>query len=655
MAKKNSKSQVRQKPTALEKAKYIKSQPSKMLSAYGGVGSILETPQGAMMVEEFDKWKFFESKEFEKDKYLIEDERLLKRLKRHFQNLEKFIRVPTKVEKYINQYDSEPDNSDQIASAKYFPEWVYCPRCERFKHIKDWWDNWSNISEKQNFRDKFIKPKCYHCYEKAIAKNEKKKYYELEQVRFIMTAPDGEIKDLPWDRWNQVERSEKKEEANGENIRISCKEKCCKEQDMRYSTTKSFTDLAGIRIKCVNPKCDLKGREVTLVGLFGYKDQQLKTVIRTSISVYYPLCYNSIYLPKINQEIEQDDNEIISQLSKRLEVIDKILQDHEKQFFDDFGCEVEDLDYESDFESELETDMNYVFESENEYRLKEYNFILENPNYKEEEESKGNKSNLTYENQNADSLSFFGISSLIKVKRLKLTTVQTGYTRQEPFDKDLFLKGIGDEETTIEIRYTSSQKAETPHLLATESFGEGIFIALDEEKVDKWFEIHECGTPAFMERIKNLEGRIEPHKFESNRHLAKFVLVHTLSHILIKELEFLCGYSAASLNERLFVDSENMQGVLLYTVAGSEGSYGGLITQSNPDSFKKILESALFRSRDCASDPVCYHSDGQGIGGKNLAACYSCALLPETSCEEYNSFLDRALLIDKEFGFIGSE
>ena len=116
-------------------------------------------------------------------------------------------------------------------------------------------------------------------------------------------------------------------------------------------------------------------------------------------------------------------------------------------------------------------------------------------------------------------------------------------------------------------------------------------------------------------------------------------------------MEFLCGYAATSLNERLFVDSENMQGRLLYTVAGSEGSYGGIITQSDPTSFKKILESALFRSNDCASDPVCYHSDGQGIGGMNLAACYSCSLLPETSCEEFNNFLDRALLIDKDFGF----
>ena len=146
---------------------------------------------------------------------------------------------------------------------------------------------------------------------------------------------------------------------------------------------------------------------------------------------------------------------------------------------------------------------------------------------------------------------------------------------------------------------------------------------------------------------------VSNNKFQSEKHLAKFILVHTLSHILIKELEFLCGYAATSINERLFVDDENMQGVLIYTVAGSEGSYGGLTSQANPQTIKKILNSAILRSKDCASDPICYNADGQGIGGLNLAACYSCSLLPETSCEEFNSFLDRAILIDKTFGFWG--
>ncbi len=94
-----------------------------------------------------------------------------------------------------------------------------------------------------------------------------------------------------------------------------------------------------------------------------------------------------------------------------------------------------------------------------------------------------------------------------------------------------------------------------------------------------------------------------------------------------------------------------MQGVLIYTMAGAEGSFGGLVSQSNPERFVKIVESALERAKDCASDPICYNSEGQGIGGLNLAACYSCSLLPETSCEEFNSYLDRALLIDKDYGF----
>ena len=144
----------------------------------------------------------------------------------------------------------------------------------------------------------------------------------------------------------------------------------------------------------------------------------------------------------------------------------------------------------------------------------------------------------------------------------------------------------------------------------------------------------------------------EKRKMLTNKeYLSKLLILHTLSHILIKELEFLVGYPAASLAERLYINENEMQGMLIYTIAGSEGSFGGLTAQADPDRFIKILNSAIVRAKDCASDPICYHSDGQGIAGLNLAACYSCSLLPETSCEEYNSFLDRAILIDNEYGF----
>jgi hypothetical protein len=133
----------------------------------------------------------------------------------------------------------------------------------------------------------------------------------------------------------------------------------------------------------------------------------------------------------------------------------------------------------------------------------------------------------------------------------------------------------------------------------------------------------------------------------------RFVLIHTLSHLLIKELEFLCGYSAASLQERLYV-SKDMSGLLIYTVAGAEGSFGGLVSICKSEKIGILIRAALDRAKDCASDPICYHTDkqGQGTAGLNLAACYSCALLPETSCEEMNSYLDRAVVMDPEFGFL---
>jgi hypothetical protein len=79
----------------------------------------------------------------------------------------------------------------------------------------------------------------------------------------------------------------------------------------------------------------------------------------------------------------------------------------------------------------------------------------------------------------------------------------------------------------------------------------------------------------------------------------------------------------------------------------------GTLADNHKDFFR-ILKSAFNRANDCSSDPICFHSDGQGVGGLNLAACYSCALLPENACEEFNSFLDRAVLIHEDYGFINN-
>jgi hypothetical protein len=131
---------------------------------------------------------------------------------------------------------------------------------------------------------------------------------------------------------------------------------------------------------------------------------------------------------------------------------------------------------------------------------------------------------------------------------------------------------------------------------------------------------------------------------------AKYLLVHSLAHILINQLVFECGYSTASLRERLYVSDDPvapMAGILIYTAAGdAEGTLGGLVQLGRPERLGQIMERALSRATWCSADPVCSENlGGQGSRLVNLAACHACVLLPETSCETINQGLDRAMVI----------
>ncbi|NLO72187.1 MAG: hypothetical protein GX102_14840, partial [Porphyromonadaceae bacterium] len=112
----------------------------------------------------------------------------------------------------------------------------------------------------------FVPPKCGICYEKS----ETKYAPELEQVRFVMTSPDGEIKDIPWELWTTAQKAIKEEDSENGSILLD-KNPCCDKQDLHYLKSNKFSDLTGIRIKCVNEDCQTKGREINLAGLFGLR------------------------------------------------------------------------------------------------------------------------------------------------------------------------------------------------------------------------------------------------------------------------------------------------------------------------------------------------------------------------------------------------
>ena len=179
--------------------------------------------------------------------------------------------------------------------------------------------------------------------------------------------------------------------------------------------------------------------------------------------------------------------------------------------------------------------------------------------------------------------------------------------------------------------------------------GEGFFLVFDEERLDRWDQRY----GAFhRERLGDANRSLaEQARRRGTQHedvSPKFILLHTFAHGLINQLTFECGYGSSSLRERIYFSdaSPRMAGILIYTAAGdSEGTMGGLVKMGQPGHLERTVAKAIDRMRWCSSDPVCIESKGQGPGSCNLGACHSCALLPETSCEQQNRLLDRAMLI----------
>jgi hypothetical protein len=228
------------------------------------------------------------------------------------------------------------------------------------------------------------------------------------------------------------------------------------------------------------------------------------------------------------------------------------------------------------------------------------------------------------------------------VHKLRETRVLTGFTRVFA-DTD---RGIADLQAMLRLG-----PPEHNWLPAYMVFGEGIFLTLNEKRLRQWEAL-----PGAQERVLPLVERYQA--LRQARHLkdrrvgARYVLLHTIAHLLINRLTFECGYSSAALRERLYV-SENpaapMAGILIYTAAGdAEGTLGGLVRMGKPGRLEPLLWRALAGARWCSADPVCMEmgkSGGQGPDSLNLAACHGCLLVPETACEEFNRLLDRGLVI----------
>lgn len=169
-------------------------------------------------------------------------------------------------------------------------------------------------------------------------------------------------------------------------------------------------------------------------------------------------------------------------------------------------------------------------------------------------------------------------------------------------------------------------------LPAVETFGEGIFICFDEAGIARWED---------DERVRRRAARLGVPV------APRYVLLHTLAHLLIRQLAFDCGYGAASLRERIYATAggDRQAGLLIYTSAGdAEGTLGGLAQRGVDGRLAETMVRLLEAGAWCSADPLCAEHAPTGTV-RNLAACHGCALVPETSCEGRNSLLDRLLVV----------
>ncbi len=232
------------------------------------------------------------------------------------------------------------------------------------------------------------------------------------------------------------------------------------------------------------------------------------------------------------------------------------------------------------------------------------------------------------------------IEAVIQLHRLREVLALTGFTRFEAVTPDI----NGEYDTDVERAELVLEPSWFP---AVENWGEGLFLKLRDGAVHTWLE-----RPGVKTRLQQLSTGhrkwIEGRKSERSFPGGPYVLLHTLSHLLIQSLAMRCGYPASSIRERIYADAEaGRYGILLYTGSpDAEGTLGGLVQQARH--IEAHLSHALRTGALCSNDPICaQHEPGESMESRWLhgAACHGCALVAETSCEMRNDYLDRALVI----------
>ncbi|WP_274519734.1 DUF1998 domain-containing protein [Demequina aestuarii] len=542
-----------------------------------------------------------------------------------------------------------------------FPLWSFCMYCKRLE------------------RATLTRKVAHICPD---AKCQSKGYRtRMAQVPFVAVCKHGHLDDFPFNEWVHRLRYPgcsgplrlKSRGGGGLEGQVVACDACGKERSLR-GIMESRTDPGGVEHTNLSDQLIAADDPYLCTGSMPWLAEPasacslpMRGALRAAGNVYFPKVESSIYLPPEEGGISAELHEFLrhpgvrtglgmlrefvgiditpaklrNQLMKHLSP--EVLNPHSDDNL--MAAYLEYLGSDSDTLANLNSGTMEILTGDDEWRYPEYMRIREEPQ----------NDYLAASDPGVDHGLARYLARVRSVDALRETRALRGFTR------------VNDDALRLSVGKHQLRRHPLPPeqdwLPAYVVRGEGIYIELDDQTLSEW-ERHP-GVRSRAQKITDHYGTVASARGLEARALGpRFVMLHTLAHLLINELVFTCGYSSASLRERLYVSDDPkrlMAGLLIYTAAGdSEGTMGGLVRMARPDNLAAVFRSAVTKAAWCSTDPVCMDAGekGQGPESCNLAACHSCALLPETSCEEFNRFMDRGLVIgtlaDPELGFLSS-
>lgn len=594
--------------------------PSQVLWAYGP-GAIVDLPNFSVMTMGIDYWDDKRMRE-------IVEPRLLREVRKTLPCVKALKAPPVPKEEYRSTFNPEAFIGVPV---RPFPRWFRCSKCELLAPYE---------SDEQIFKVKGGGAFAEQTRFVHVACPKSNKEPEALPVRFIVACENGHVDDFPWREFvhngkectapdsGRLSFITSRSGARIEDIVIACS--CGAKRVLREAFLTNFAEF----------KC--RGRHVHLKS-FDEKecDKKPRVLLVGASNAWFHVTLDVLAIPtrKTAEEsiVEKFWDDLKQFVGKSREMFDlgiEFLRNSERN---------EELrGYANDKLFDAIQKFGGAEPSESEYvdlKTPEWNVLVDPdppkdfPNFLTEKTGRPKG----FEKQ---------ICDVRLLNRLRKVNALVGFSRIEASNK--FINDQGD--TTRRVPLSQST---IPWVPAIEVHGEGVFIRFDEEIICKWEE----GERVKARSRKLREGCV---KWAEARGLegdggypgARYVMLHTLSHLLIREMALECGYSEASLQERVYATSgpNPMAGFLIYTASSdSDGTLGGLVELGEPERLGRLLTQALNRALICSSDPFCSSHDCETDATLHGASCHSCSFVSETSCENGNRYLDRALLV-KTFG-----